>query len=52
MSDLTSTTTVIIDLCKQCMELFSEFPMNLFLVGGLVGIGFTVFTTAKHAAQS
>lgn len=52
MESLTTTMTSLIDLCKQCMGLFTEFPLNLFLVGGLVGIGFGIFSTAKHAAKS
>lgn len=42
----------LLDLCKQCMGLFTQFPLNIFLVGGLVGIGFGIFTSAKHAARS
>lgn len=42
----------LIDLCKQCMGLFSEFPLNIFLVSGLVSIGFTIFLAAKNAARS
>lgn len=47
-----SAITELINLCKQCMGLFSEFPLNIFLIAGLVTIGFTIFTTAKHSAQS
>lgn len=42
----------LIALCKQCMGLFTEFPLNIFLVGGLVGIGFSIFRKAKGAARS
>lgn len=54
-----TTTTVIdsglvtelIDLCKTCMGLFTEFPLNVFLIAGLVGIGFGIFKMAKRAAK-
>lgn len=46
-----SAITELINLCKQCMGLFSEFPLNIFLIGGIVGVGFTIFTQAKHAAR-
>ena len=47
-----SLVTTLIDLCTKCMSLFSSFPLNLFLVGGLVSVGFGIFTAAKHAARS
>lgn len=47
-----SMITELINLCKQCMGLFTEFPLNVFLVGGLVGIGFGIFRKAKGAARS
>ena len=47
-----SAITELINLCKQCMGLFTEFPLNIFLIAGLVTIGFAIFTTAKHSAQS
>ena len=46
-----SLVSSLIDLCKQCMGLFSSFPLNLFLVGGLVTLGFGIFSAAKHAAR-
>ncbi len=48
----TATVTELINLCKQCMGLFTEFPLNIFLIGGLVGIGFGIFRSAKRAARS
>ena len=48
----TSVIAELIALCKQCMGLFTEFPLNIFLVGGLVGIGFGIFRAAKAAARS
>lgn len=47
-----SMITELINLCKQCMGLFTEFPLNVFLVGGLVSIGFGIFRNAKGAARS
>lgn len=54
------TTSTVIDsalisellaLCKQVMGLFSEFPLNVFLIASLVGIGFGIFKAAKRAAR-
>ena len=47
-----SVITELLDLCKQCMGLFTQFPLNIFLVAGLVSIGFGIFVTAKAAARS
>lgn len=47
-----SAITEVINLCKQCMGLFTEFPLNIFLIAGLVGIGFMIFRQAKGAARS
>ena len=41
----------LINLCKTCMGLFSEFPMNLLLVASLVGIGFAIFRNAKRSVR-
>lgn len=41
----------LLDLCKQVMTLFTEFPLNVFLVASLVGIGFGIFKSAKRAAK-
>jgi hypothetical protein len=47
-----SLVGTLIDLCKNVMGLFNIFPLNLFLVAGLVGVGFRIFTSAKSAARS
>lgn len=47
-----SLVNSLIDLCKNVMGLFSNFPLNLFLVAGLVTVGFGIFRSAKHAARS
>lgn len=41
----------LLNLCKQVMGLFAEFPLNVFLVSSLVGIGFGIFKAAKKAAR-
>lgn len=53
-----STTTIdtgavseVINLAKLCMGLFTEFPLNIFLIGGLCGLGFALFRKAKKAAK-
>lgn len=47
----TGSVTEVINLAKQCMGLFTEFPLNVFLIGGLCGLGFAIFKKAKHAAK-
>lgn len=42
----------LLDLCKQTMGLFTEFPLNVFLITGLVGIGFGIFRKAKRSARA
>lgn len=44
--------TELLDLCKQVMGLFAEFPLNVFLITGLVGIGFGIFRKAKRSARA
>lgn len=51
MEGLTANATAVIDLVKQCMGIFSEFPMNILLVAGLVGVGFGIFKKAKRSAN-
>lgn len=41
----------LLNLCKQVMTLFTEFPLNVFLIASLVGIGFGIFKAAKRAAR-
>lgn len=43
----TNIVTELINLCKTCMGLFTEFPMNVLLIASLVGIGFGIFRNAK-----
>lgn len=41
----------IISLCKTCMGLFTEFPLNVILIAGLCGVGFGIFRMAKRAVR-
>ncbi|MDE6913369.1 MAG: hypothetical protein K2P35_06705 [Lachnospiraceae bacterium] len=45
------SVTEVINLAKQCMGLFGEFPLNIFLIGGLCTLGFAIFKKAKSAAK-
>ena len=40
----------LVDLVKQVAGLFSVFPINVFLIGSLAGLGFTLFRKAKRTA--
>lgn len=48
----TSLVAEVIDLVKSCAELFSVFPINVFMIGSLGGMGFTLFRKAKRVAVS
>lgn len=48
----TSIVSELIELCKTVMGLFTEFPINIFLYAGLVGIAFKIFKQGKGAAKS
>ena len=47
----TSLVTELINLVKTTMALFSEFPLNVYLIGGLTFLGFGIFRSAKHAVR-
>lgn len=40
-----------LDLVKSVMSLFSEYPLNVYLVCGLACVGLGVFAAAKRAAK-
>ena len=41
---------MLIELVKSLLTLFTVFTINIFLVAGLVGVGFGIFRKAKGAA--
>ena len=47
----TAIVDELIALCKSCMGLFTEFPLNVILIAGLTFIGFGIFRSAKRAAR-
>lgn len=47
----TSILSELVALTKTVMGLFTEFPINIFLYAGLVGIGFKIFKRAKASAK-
>lgn len=56
LASSTTTTSVngldgALDLVKSVMELFTEYPLNVYLVCGLACVGFGVFRAAKGAAK-
>lgn len=46
-----SLVTEVISLVKSCMGLFTDFPLNVFIIGSLAGLGFGLFKKAKKAAK-
>ena len=47
----TALVTELINLVKSTMGLFTEFPLNVYLIGGLTFLGFGIFRSAKHAVR-
>lgn len=47
----TSLVNEIIALVRSVMGLFSDFPMNVYLIVGLVATGFGIFGIAKRAVK-
>ncbi|MBQ7943481.1 MAG: hypothetical protein IJ326_05395 [Lachnospiraceae bacterium] len=45
-----TVVNMLIELVKSLLTLFTVFPINIFLVAGLVGVGFGIFRKAKGAA--
>lgn len=43
--------TSVIDLVKNVMGLFAEFPMNVILTASLVSVAIGIFASAKSAAR-
>lgn len=43
--------TELINLVKNVMGLFSEFPLNVLLIGSLAFLGFAIFRSAKRAVR-
>lgn len=41
----------LINLAKACMGLFTEFPINIILIGGLCGVAFGLIRKAKKTAK-
>lgn len=52
MENLTTNFGTWVDLIKQAMALFGEFPLNLLLVGSLFGVAFGIFRKAKKSAKA
>ena len=48
----TSLISTLLEVCKQTMGLFTEFPLNFILIGSFVGMGFGIFRMAKRSARS
>lgn len=47
----TALVTELINLVTSVCGLFKIFPLNVFLIGGLVFLGFRIFKSARAAAK-
>lgn len=43
--------TEVIGLVTSVAKVFTIFPINVFLIGSLCGLGFTLFRKGKKAAR-
>ena len=43
--------TEVLNLVKNVMGLFGEFPLNVLLIGSLAFLGFAIFRSAKKAVR-
>lgn len=44
----TNLVTSVIGVTKEALGLFSTFPLNVFLIASIIGIGIGVFKKLKH----
>lgn len=44
----TGLVTSVIGVTKEALGLFSTFPLNVFLIASIIGIGIGVFKKLKH----
>lgn len=44
----TGLVSSVIDVTKSALGLFSTFPLNVFLIASIIGIGIGVFKKLKH----
>lgn len=44
----TGLVSAVIDVTKSALGLFSVFPLNVFLIASIIGIGIGVFKKMKH----
>ncbi|MDF2700566.1 MAG: hypothetical protein K0Q49_2125 [Haloplasmataceae bacterium] len=47
----TSIVTTLVGVAKSCLGLVTEFPLNIFLVTGLVGVAFGIIRKVKGVAR-
>jgi hypothetical protein len=50
-STLVTDTTTLLGVLTAVADLFTTYPINLFLAGGVIGIVFKIFRQAKGAAR-
>lgn len=48
--EATTSASEVVNIVKEVMGLFSEYPLNILLVSCLAIIGFKVFRSAKSSA--
>ncbi len=47
----TAVVEQVVSIAKTALSLLGTFPMNLFLAGAIIGIGFAVIRKAKGVAK-
>ena len=41
----------LVELMKSLLNVFTIFPLNVFLIAGFIGIGFGIFRQAKKSVR-
>lgn len=49
--DLVSNASTLVDVLSTVGSLFTSFPINLFLVAGVIAIVFMIFRRGKNAVR-
>jgi len=47
----TNLLTELLDMVEDLLGIFSLYPLNLFLLGSVIGIGFAILRRAKKVAR-
>jgi hypothetical protein len=50
LTDLATNTSAVVTMVTSLVALFTQFPINIMIVGSLAAMAFKIFRKAKKAA--